>query len=283
MYSQMAQGVVFSDIDGTLIDIFTGHFSKTKKFVRELVRIKIPVVLCSSKTKAEQVLIRKEAGLPDPFIVENGGAIYIPLGYFEDFPEAISKYRVKTIGNFKVIELGKQAAQIRSDLQSIRDDYNLEFKGISDFSIDKISKLTDMSHEAVSRMIQREYGETILEINKNDLQYFVTKVEELGLKVIFGGRFFDITGGNDKATAVKILIELYRQKYKCDVAFFGIGDSKNDESMLKIVDYPMLVQRMDKTWQPINVDGLNRLEGIGPEGWILGFNKILNILENKLP
>jgi len=53
--------------------------------------------------------------------------------------------------------------------------------------------------------------------------------------------------------------------------------------MLKIVDYPMLVQRMDKTWQPLNVDGLNRLEGIGPEGWILGFNKILNILENKLP
>ena len=52
--------------------------------------------------------------------------------------------------------------------------------------------------------------------------------------------------------------------------------------MLRIVDYPMLVQRLDKTWQRLNVDGLNRLDGIGPEGWILAYNEILNILENKL-
>lgn len=282
MYCQMSQGVVFTDIDGTLIDIFSGHFSKTKKFVRELVRIKVPLILCSSKTRAEQVEIIREAGLPDPFIVENGGAIFIPLGYFEDIQESVSNYGVKTTGNFRVIELGKQVAQIRSDLQSIRDNYNLKFKGVSDLSIDEISRLTDMSREAVSRMIQREYGETIIEIDKDDLHYFVTNVEGLGLKVIFGGRFFDITGGNDKGKAVKLLIDLYRHKYKDDVVFFGIGDSKNDESMLKIVDYPMLVQRLDKTWQRLNVDGLNRLDGIGPEGWILAYNEILNILENKL-
>jgi len=278
----MSQGVVFTDIDGTLIDIFTGHFSKTKKYVRELVRIKVPLVLCSSKTRAEQVEIIREAGLPDPFIVENGGAIFIPVGYFEDIQESVSNYGVKTTGNFRAIELGKQVAQIRSDLQSIRDNYNLKFKGVSDLSIDEISRLTDMSREAVSCMIQREYGETIIDIDKDDLQYFVTKVEELGLKVIFGGRFFDITGGNDKGTAVKLLIDLYRHKYKDDVVFFGIGDSKNDESMLRIVDYPMLVQRLDKTWQRLNIDGLNRLDGIGPEGWILAYNEILNILENKL-
>ncbi|HEX9319695.1 MAG TPA: HAD-IIB family hydrolase [Nitrososphaeraceae archaeon] len=278
----MSQGVVFTDIDGTLIDIFTGHFSKTKKYVRELVRIKVPLVLCSSKTRAEQVEIIREAGLPDPFIVENGGAIFIPVGYFEDIQESVSNYGVKTTGNFRAIELGKQVAQIRSDLQSIRDNYNLKFKGVSDLSIDEISRLTDMSREAVSRMIQREYGETIIEIDKDDLHFFVTKAEELDLKVIFGGRFFDITGGNDKGTAVKLLIDLYRHKYKDDVVFFGIGDSKNDESMLRIVDYPMLVQRLDKTWQRLNIDGLNRLDGIGPEGWILAYNEILNILENKL-
>lgn len=225
---------------------------------------------------AEQVKLRNEVDLEDPFVVENGGAVFSPLGYFEDLSKFESNYNVKTVDNFKVIELGLPSAEIKFALRSIRDNYNLKFKGISDLSLDRISTLTAMPSEAVSRMIQREYGETILELDKNDLQYFVTIVEDHGLKVIFGGRFFDITGGNDKGMAVKILIDLYKSKFKNDVVFFGIGDSKNDESMLKNVDYPMLVQHPNKTWTQVKVHGLNRLEGVGPEGWILGFNEILN-------
>jgi mannosyl-3-phosphoglycerate phosphatase len=275
----LVHAVLFTDIDGTLIDTFTGHFSTTKKFVRKLTRLGVPVIFCSSKTMAEQVKLRNEVDLEDPFVVENGGAVFSPLGYFEDLSKFESNYNVKTLDNFKVIELGLPSAEIKFALRSIRDNYNLKFKGISDLSVDRISTLTAMPSEAVSRMIQREYGETILELNKNDLQYFVTIVEDRGLKVIFGGRFFDITGGNDKGMAVKILIDLYKSKFKNDVVFFGIGDSKNDESMLNNVDYPMLVQHPDKTWTQVKVHGLNRLEGVGPEGWILGFNEILNFFK----
>jgi hypothetical protein len=49
--------------------------------------------------------------------------------------------------------------------------------------------------------------------------------------------------------------------------------------MLKFVDFPMLVQRPDGTWHDLKVDGLNKLNGIGPDGWILGFNKIINYLK----
>jgi mannosyl-3-phosphoglycerate synthase len=136
-----------------------------------------------------------------------------------------------------------------------------------------------MSSEAVSRMIQRKYGETVVEIESDDLLGFVTRVQDFGLKVIFGGRFFDITGGNDKGIAVKILVDLYRHKYGDDIVFFGIGDSKNDESMFRCVDFPMLVQRVNGTWDDVNVDGLNKLNGIGPKGWILGFNEIIHYLK----
>jgi mannosyl-3-phosphoglycerate phosphatase len=272
----MSSGVVFSDIDGTLIDIFTGQFDTTIKLVKELREYGIPLVFCSSKTEAEQVELRKEANVSDPFIVENGGAIFIPFGYFEDISNYELSHKVREIGNFQVIELGKPATQIKSALQGIRDSSQLKFKALSDLSIQEISDMIDMSPDAVSRMIQRKYGETIVEIKDDDLPHFVTIVEQLGLKVIFGGRFFDITGGNDKGVAVKILVDLYRRKYEGDVVFFGIGDSKNDESMLKFVDFPMLVQRPDRTWHKLKVDGLNKLNGIGPEGWILGFNEIIN-------
>jgi mannosyl-3-phosphoglycerate phosphatase len=275
----MSSGVVFSDIDGTLIDIFTGQFNTTIKFVNQLREYGIPLILCSSKTEAEQIELRRRANVSDPFIVENGGAVIIPLGYFENMSNYESKYSVMETGNFQIIELGKPASQIKSALQKIRASSQFKFKSLSDLSIDEISIVTKMSTDAVSRMIQRKYGETIVEIKNDDLPGFVTKVQDFGLKVIFGGRFFDITGGNDKGTAVKILVDLYRRKYGGDVVFFGIGDSKNDESMLKFVDFPMLVQRPDGTWYDMKVDGLNKLNGIGPDGWILGFNKIINYLK----
>jgi mannosyl-3-phosphoglycerate phosphatase len=275
----MPSGVLFSDIDGTLIDIFTGQFNITVKFVNQLREYGIPLVLCSSKTEAEQIELRRMANVSDPFIVENGGAVFIPLGYFESIPNYESKYSVIETGNFQIIELGKPASQIRSELQKIRASSQFKFKSLSDLSIGEISILTKMPADAVSRMIQRKYGETIVEIKNDDLLGFVTKVQDFGLKVIFGGRFFDITGGNDKGTAVKILLDLYRRKYGGDVVFFGIGDSKNDESMLKFVDFPMLVQRPDGTWYDLKVNGLNKLNGIGPDGWILGFNEIINYLK----
>jgi mannosyl-3-phosphoglycerate phosphatase len=275
----MSSGVVFSDIDGTLIDIFTGQFNTTIKFVNQLREYGIPLILCSSKTEAEQIELRRRANVSDPFIVENGGAVIIPLGYFENMSNYESKYSVMETGNFQIIELGKPASQIKSALQKIRASSQFKFKSLSDLSIDEISIVTKMSTDAVSRMIQRKYGETIVEIKNDDLPGFVTKAQDFGLKVIFGGRFFDITGGNDKGTAVKILVDLYRRKYGGDVVFFGIGDSKNDESMLKFVDFPMLVQRPDGTWYDMKVDGLNKLNGIGPDGWILGFNEIINYLK----
>lgn len=275
----MSSGVVFSDIDGTLIDIFTGQFNTTVKFVDQLREYGIPLVLCSSKTEAEQIELRRMANVSDPFIVENGGAVFIPLGYFENMSNYESKYSVIETDNFQIIELGKPASQIKSALQKIRASSEFKFKSLSDLSVDEISIVTEMPADAVSRMIQRKYGETIVEIKNDDLPGFVTKVQDFGLSVIFGGRFFDITGGNDKGTAVKILVDLYRRKYGGDVVFFGIGDSKNDESMLKFVDFPMLVQRPDGTWHDLKVDGLNKLNGIGPDGWILGFNKIINYLK----
>ena len=77
--------VVFTDIDGTLIDINTAHYGKkTKGLISSLKEKNIPLILASAKTWLEQNKIREDLGLFDPFIVENGGAIVIPKDYFDD-------------------------------------------------------------------------------------------------------------------------------------------------------------------------------------------------------
>jgi mannosyl-3-phosphoglycerate phosphatase len=272
--------VVFTDIDGTLTDIITGKYDLSKGLIRKLKENNIPVVFCSAKTFAEQDKIRQDIGLREPLIVENGGAVMIPVDYFS--PSSMLIVRdYKKIGNYIIIELGKPAYVIRRKLNIIRDKFKIEFKGVADVSLKRLSSITGLRPSYARRMADRKFGETILLIDRNDVKTFTMRAREIGLKVIHGGRFFDVTAGNDKGKAVRILLQLFRKEYGQGVTFFGIGDSLNDAPMLNHMDVPMLVQRPDKAWSALKIKNIVNLPGIGPKGWKNAFDKVMETNEQR--
>jgi len=78
----MAAVVVFTDLDGTLLDLSDYSYQAALPAVRYLQKQGIPIVFCSSKTRAEQAVYQQKLDIDDPFIVENGGAVYLPESYF---------------------------------------------------------------------------------------------------------------------------------------------------------------------------------------------------------
>jgi mannosyl-3-phosphoglycerate phosphatase len=291
---------VFTDIDGTLVDINTAEYGKeTDKLIRLIKERNIPLILTSAKTRLEQNKIREDLGISDPFIVENGGAIVIPKGYFPDYALRDIKYPLRETQETEneardanheiVVELGKPADYIRAKLSDIRKKYSINFRGVADISVEKLSNLALISREQAKRMAQRNYGETILQIQSEDIARFIKYVQEDGMKVIHGGRFFDVTVGTDKGIAVGILKKLFKDKFHNNVTFFGIGDSTNDIPMLNLMDIPILVQRQDSSWvddgeikmknavdsSRISANKLIKVEGIGPNGWENAIHKII--------
>ena len=272
----MIKKVVFTDIDGTLTDIKTGELGEVKDLICSLKNRNIPVILCSAKTRAEQIKIRRELGLTEPFIVENGGAIVIPKDYFGSLSDMPNHKEVK---EYDIIELGKPAREIRLKLLNIRNQFKFKFIGVADLSIESLCHLTDMPPASARRMAQREYGETILQIDRRQQRRFAKVAEQSGLKTIYGGRFFDVTIGNDKGKAVGIMINLYKKKYyKDNVKFFGVGDSQNDSTMLRLMDVPMLLQGSEGTWSYLNVKNIIKIPAIGPNGWKFAYNKVMGRL-----
>ena len=71
---------VVSDVDGTLMD-HSYDLTPAKETIKTLQKLSIPVILCTSKTAAEVKVIRKDLNLTDPYIVENGAAIYGAVSY----------------------------------------------------------------------------------------------------------------------------------------------------------------------------------------------------------
>jgi len=51
------------------------------------------------------------------------------------------------------------------------------------------------------------------------------------------------------------------------VETIGVGDSRNDISMLKAVDQPAVVKNKKGSWLELSLPNLYKAQGEGPEGW----------------
>jgi mannosyl-3-phosphoglycerate phosphatase len=256
------QEIVFTDLDGTLLDPSTYSYQEALSAITLLQRKRIPLVFCSAKTRAEQEVYRQQLNINDPFIVENGGAIFIPQGYFPfSFP-----YH-KVVQNYFVVEFGTPYGRIRQALKQIEREVGLNIKGFGDMSVAEVAEETGLSLEFAARAKQREYDETFkLEDGEEEKRLILSKFNEAGLNYAHGGKYFDAMRGNDKGKATKTLIGLFKEKF-IEIKTVGIGDSQNDLPMLAVVDIPVLVQKPGHRWEETNLANVYKVAGVGPEGW----------------
>lgn len=263
MTTERLTWVIFSDVDGTLTDAQTYRWEAAADALRQVMARPIPLVLCSSKTRRELAHYRQLWHIPDPFIVENGSAIFVPPAYF---PFALP-YQQEVDG-YQVIELGAPAVSIRSVLKGIRRQTGLTLEGYRDLTPAEVGRLTGLAPAAARRARQREYSETIVTpLTAAQLTQLQARLAEMGLAMTAGDRFYTVaSAASDKGRAVTLLTELFRRKLG-HVVTVGIGDAANDLPLLAAVDQPYLVQQFDGRWLETAGRPVERVRGVGPEGW----------------
>ncbi|MCL7475270.1 MAG: HAD-IIB family hydrolase [Methanosarcinales archaeon] len=263
--------VIYTDMDGTLIDHDTYSYQEALPAL-DLIRKKhIPLVFCTSKTRAELEVYCKELELYHPLISENGGAIFIPYDYF-DFPYDYDKIS----DHYRVIELGVKYDILEKTLKEVCTDIQCEAVGFGDMDVDEVCMDTGLSAEAAALAKRRDYDEAFRVLSpapKGD--ELVREIVRRGFNCTRGGRYYHIMGNNDKGRAVEILTGLYRRTWP-GIRTIGLGDSLNDLPMLKAVDIAILVQKPGGFYDPaVTHPGIKKGDGIGPEGWN---RELINIL-----
>jgi mannosyl-3-phosphoglycerate phosphatase len=256
--------VIFTDLDGTLLDPNTSSFESAQPALRLIRQRGIPLVLSSSKTRAEIEIYQKRLENDHPFISENGGAIFIPKDYFSfQYPYDRESDR------FFVLELGTFYLRIIEVLESVKRETRIPIKGFSDLTEKEISSLYGLSLEEATLAKRREYDEPFLiEGGEKEVDIVKRKIEERGMNYVWGGKFHHILGKNDKGRAVEILKELYENQF-FSIYTIGIGDSLNDIPMLRVVDHPILLEGGDGvSFEPLSsIHNLTIMHGTGPETW----------------
>jgi mannosyl-3-phosphoglycerate phosphatase len=268
------QIILFTDLDGTLADFHTYSFEPALPALEALEKNSIPLIICSSKTRAEIEKFRLGIHNTHPFISENGGAIFVPQDYFSfAFPFT------RKDPTYFIIEFGAPYHKIRSTLHKIQDAFPGKVRGFGDISSQEVANLCEIPPDDGFLAKEREYDEPFLVEDKTILKKIGGIAGENNLNIIQGGRFYHLIGENDKGKAVTFLTDISRRAYD-DIITVALGDSKNDLPMFEAVNYPVLVKKPDGSHDPgITLDNLIYSPGIGPEGWN---HSVLELLEKLL-
>jgi len=271
----MIEKVIYTDLDGSLLDHDTYSHEPVDGLLAELEKEGIPVVPCTSKTRAELLPLREEIGNRHPFIFENGAAVAIPHGYFDEQPE-----KTCSKGDFWIRSFTLPREHWLSLIQRVAAEYTNEYRGFSDMHEEEVARLTGLTHEQAGRALQREYGEPILWMGGPDrLRSFIDQLQQAGAVVLRGGRFLHVSGRVDKGQALRWLNSRYEMAVGGHrILSIAAGDSQNDLAMLEAADQAVVIQSpAHPVPLPERSQDTYYTASYGPQGWVEGILHFLKI------
>ncbi|HVR70121.1 MAG TPA: HAD-IIB family hydrolase [Vicinamibacteria bacterium] len=253
--------LVVTDLDGCLLDEQTYGYDAARPALASLAERRIPLVLCSSKTRAEVQPLARELGA-GPFIVENGGAIVVPPGHL------LRLAGRRDPEGYRHVVLGTGRDALVRALAELAEQAGARVRGFSSLGAEDVAALTGLAPPAAERALQREFDEPFL-LESGSEERLARAATGRGLRITRGGRFHHLLGPVDKGRALQRLIALYAAEgFRFTVV--ALGDSPNDLSMLKVADRPILMPRPDGAVDETLRRGLPRAAiapAPGPAGW----------------
>lgn len=262
---QIAQPLIFTDLDGTLLDHDSYECEVIKPFLAKLNDTGVNVIFNTSKTFAEVTDIQKGLDHHQPFIVENGAAVYIPKDYFKVKPIGCDEYK-----GYWRFAMTQSTDKLHEDLKQYAGQFSHCVRLFSQFSAQEIAELTGLPVDKSELALQRQYSDPVcFSGSEEEKQGLIDAMSQAGYEVLVGGRFIHLTKGNNKGLAQKRLLNQFKKAYRNPFTVIALGDSQNDVAMLKAADTAILInnpgsqvqsQILQKAWQ--------LSEKPAPAGWV---------------
>lgn len=258
--------VIFTDLDGTLLDNKTYSFYPATEALDKIKRLDVPLIFCTSKTRAETTVLWQKIGLSHPFIVESGQAIVCPKNYFPQVPE-----NSRQVDNLIMIVLGADYFEILKAINHIKKQVGHVLVGFNDMSVEDVARETGLSIDGARLAKQREFDEPfkILQEPHRYEPVIIRIAQSFGLRCIRSGRFYHLHGKSDKGKAVRFLCDLLAKKLG-ELKTVGLGDSAMDLHMLLEVDVTVIIPKDDGSYDGVLLKELpfaKRAPLPGPAGW----------------
>ena len=256
-----------------MLDHYTYSFEPALPMIARLQQLDIPLILVSSKTQAEIVELRRALANNHPFIVENGAAVFIPKGYFQQQPAD-----TRDFGEYWIHEMSSPREHWLALLASLEQEFSGAFDSFHSAGVPGIMAMTGLTEEQAVAANNRSYSEPVRWLGQPaDESKFILRLQEAGATVMKGGRFLSVSDNCDKGQALIWLRSQYQASALNKVTDLAIGDSKNDCAMLEVSQTALLVSSPVHDFPVLaRTDNVIHSQQKGPAGWAEGVAQWLN-------
>ncbi len=256
--------IIFTDLDGTLLDSDTYSYQNAIPVLNTLKDNHIPIIPVTSKTRLEVETLRQSLQLNDPFIIENGSGVFIPLNH-----NPLTLPQSNQWGGYHLHRLGCTYTEARLGLEKIATALNQPLRGFGDMSEAEICQLTGLSWDEAKQAKAREFTEPFVTPDKATPERLNEIVQDLGYRIVVGDRFCHLIGaGAGKGNAVQWLVDSYQSAQShTQITTLGLGNSPNDLEMLEAVDIPIIVPGNKGIHPGLSGKGWQVAPAPGSQGW----------------
>ncbi|MCR9276398.1 MAG: hypothetical protein NXH85_00390 [Pseudomonadaceae bacterium] len=273
--AQPASALVFTDLDGTLLDD-SYDLDAAARAMDDLLRSRVMTIAVSSKTLREMRGLDALRERPAPFIFENGAGIAWPDSMIDDeIGERIHHH----VGDHGIELNGPPYAALCNTLARLRARQRYDFHGFNDMDTDEVMALTGLDQPGAENARDRMCSEPLLwRGSDEDLESFRNDLAEMQLTLIAGGRFLHVLPATDKADAMASVTQAYEQLSGQRVPVLACGDSENDLAMLKQADACLTFPQQDGSYLDTGDTANLQVPAAGAEPWRIALQKLLSDL-----
>jgi predicted mannosyl-3-phosphoglycerate phosphatase (HAD superfamily) len=226
-FSNAMRPVVFTSLEGTLLDEDTFEARSSRSILRRLAAAAIPVVPVTEMTLSEVEPIAREHGMRHAMIIEAGGAI--------------ARW---TDSSWEIEPRGPEGDVLLDAIAAVEARSGADLTVYSVLPDHDATRLSGKSGAMLDGSRERGYSEPFV-IERGNVTKVAKAASSLGFTLRRGRRFFHLC----RADALRSAFSCLCDELRCDLAI-AVGGLPLDAEFLSRADISIIVPRADGTPDP---------------------------------
>lgn len=234
------------------------------QFQAELDQLEIPCVWLSSHSRLQLDEPRRRAGHTEPFIAEDGCAVYLPEDYFHLKPT-----KTLRLGRFTSIPIAKPQPAAKDALESLSEETEVPVVPLRSLSPRELAQNIGLPNSEAELARQRDFDELFFFAgsSENDVARFKSLAVEKKLSLREHGVLCSLAVNRDVRKCIRELGTLYDRSLRAHANRIAIAPSADSATIFPACDRGIRISANSKESDSSESSGISEIPITSPELW----------------